>query len=121
MGQPRDMPVPFSPWRPLAISEVARLPQAPGVFEIGTLVRTVLFIGAAHESLLAVLTHHLGAPGHPLMHASRLYFRIHPTEEPEQLQTRLLGEYKNTHGGALPPAQDTPAPPPGTRRHLKAV
>ena len=115
------MPVPFSSWRPLVPSEVAQLPEAPGVFEIGTLVRTVLFIGAAPESLLAVLTHHLGAPGHPLMQTSRLYFRYCPAEDPEPVQVGLLHEYRRTHGGAPPPAQDMPAPPPGPRRHLKAV
>lgn len=115
------MSIPFSEWQPLVPAEIARVPESPGVFEVATLVRTVLFIGAASENLLAALHHHHALPGHPLMHSGRLYFRYHATDEPERVQKELLAEYRRSHGGALPPAQDTPGPSPGPRRHLKAV
>lgn len=115
------MTVALSAWRPLVEAEVAALPDSPGVFEIATLVRTVLFIGAAPESLIATLTRQLDAPAALHAHGGCLYFRSCATENAEQVQAALLQSYRELHGGALPPAQTSPPPSPRPVRHLKAV
>ena len=42
------MSIPFSSWKPLGPSAVAEAPTTPGVYELATLVRTVVFIGATN-------------------------------------------------------------------------
>lgn len=111
----------FSTWRPLAHAEIDRLPECSGVYELATLVRTVLFIGAATENLRDDLMQHLGGGSLPLLRGSNLYFRHRATDDPAQLQSELLDDYRARHGGALPPAQSEPPSPPRPRRHLKAV
>jgi hypothetical protein len=105
---------------PAVISDA---PASPGVYQLATLVRTVVFIGAAPDSLNETLTLHLNAPATLHPHLGNLYFRVAPLEDPELAQTGLLEEYRTSHGGALPAAQmSQPALPPALpRRHLKAV
>ena len=115
-------PVPFSAWRPLLPSETAAAPPCPGVFELATLVRTVVLIGLAQESLVAALDRFVGSPAPVTSKSGRLYFRFRPCEAPEQVQGDLLEAHRRTHGGALPAAQDPAAETPlVAERHLKAV
>ena len=102
-------------------AEIERVPESPGVYELATLVRTVLFIGAATDSLTAELMHHLTVASAPLLRHGHLYFRYRATDDPIQTQNALLADYTARHGGALPPAQAMPPPPPPPKRHLKAV
>lgn len=111
----------FSVWHPLTPAETTEVPESRGVFEIANLVRTLLFVGAAPESLAASLRHHLETGGQRQPLVGRLYFRILLTDEPEKLQNDLLLSYCECHGGALPPAQTSPLPAPHPARHLKAV
>lgn len=111
----------LSQWRPLDAAEIALLPESPGVFEIATLVRNVLFIGAAVESLLSTLTAHVAGPGVVHARVGRLYFRYAVADDPDRAQVELLSRYCERHGGSLPPAQATPLPSPRPQRHLKAV
>lgn len=116
------VPVPFSAWRPLLPSETAAVPPCPGVFELATLVRTVVLIGLARDSLVATLDRFVGSPAPVTSKSGRLYFRFRPCEEPEQLQGELLEEHRRTHSGALPAAQDPAAETSLVpERHLKAV
>ena len=110
----------FSPWKPLVAAEIALLPESPGVFEIATLVRTVLFIGAA-ESLLSTLTTHVAGPGALHARAGSLYFRYATSDDADRVQVELLSRYCERHAGSLPPAQSTPPPATRPQRHLKAV
>lgn len=106
----------------MELTEIANVPGSPGVFEIGTLVRTLLFVGAAPDSLAASLSGCLESPGQlHQQHVGRLYFRLVPTLEPDRIQAELLAEYRDRHGGALPPAQQALPSPERTARHLKAV
>jgi hypothetical protein len=109
----------FTMWKPLDATEVTGLPEAPGVFEIATLVRNVLFIGSATESLASTLQSQLESPAVPHARAGRLYFRYAATDEAERLQAELLARYRDRHG-ALPAAQTTVSPQ-RQQRHLKAV
>jgi len=113
----------FSPWKPMIPALIADAPASPGVYQLGTLVRTVVFIGAAQENLSEALSVHLNAPATLHPHFGKLYFRVAPLDEPEPAQGGLLEEYRASHGGALPAAQISEPAPLQTmqRRHLKAV
>jgi hypothetical protein len=113
----------FSPWKPMIPTLIADAPASPGVYQLATLVRTVVFIGAAQENLSESLNVHLNAPATLHPHFGKLYFRVAPLDAPESAQGGLLEEYRASHGGAMPPAQmSQPTPPPSLqRRHLKAV
>jgi len=115
------MTVGFSVWRPLTVAETVAAPETPGVFEIANLVRTLLFVGTAPESLAASLTQYLDVPGRRQPSFGRLHFRFLPTNEPERVQDDLLLSYRERHGGALPPAQTSQPPAIRPTRHLKAV
>lgn len=116
------MSINFSAWKPMFPALIAEAPTCPGVYELGNLVRTVVFIGAAGENLAETLTTHLSSPT-TVPHCGRLYFRVAPLEEPEGAQVALIEEFRASHSGAFPAAQLTQPPPlPVTpRRHLKAV
>ena len=117
------MSITFSPWKPMVPAMIADAPASPGVYQLATLVRTVVFIGAASESLNEALAPHLSAPATLHPHLGRLYFRVAPLEDPEPTQAELLDAYRASHSGAFPAVQMTqPAPPPvAPQRHLKAV
>jgi hypothetical protein len=117
------MSMTFSPWKPMTPATIAEAPTCSGVYELATLVRTVVFIGAAGENLSEALTEHMKAPQALHPHFGRLYFRVAPLDEPEGVQVALVEEYRATHAGAFPAAQMTqPTPQPVMpRRHLKAV
>jgi hypothetical protein len=112
----------FSTWKPLDAAQITVLPESPGVFEIATLVRNVLFIGAAAESLMTTLASHLETPGTLHAGVGRLYFRYAATEAAEELQSELLAQYRARHAGGLPSAQTAvTSPAQRPQRHLKAV
>ena len=111
----------FSAWKPMLPGTIAEAPTCAGVYELATLVRTVVFIGAAEENLSDTLTQHLAAPATLHPHAGRLYFRTIAIDEPDQVQVELLDEFRRSHGGSVPSAQLSQPPPPPPRRHLKAV
>ena len=117
------MSIPFSSWKPLVPVAITEAPTCPGVYQLATLVRTVVFIGAAPTNLSETLAQHVNAPATLHPHLGPLYFRLAPLESPEHAQSELLEEYRARHGGALPAAQMTQPPPlpVAPRRHLKAV
>lgn len=111
----------FSTWKPLESGETTLLPDSPGVFEIATLVRNVLFIGLAAESLATTIGAHLDAPATLHARVGRLYFRFAPTEEAGRVHGELLLQYRERHADLLPPAQTSPPATARPQRHLKAV
>src|SRR5262249_46145457 len=111
----------FSPWKPMVPALIAEAPVGPAVYELGTLVRTVVFIGSAPENLSETLTQHLNAPATLHPHFGRLYFRHAVLEDPDHGQRMLLDAYRACHAGSLPAAQTTAPPPSVPQRHLKAV
>lgn len=118
------MSINFSPWKPMTPAVIAETPPCPGVYELGTLVRTVVYIGAADADLSQTLTQHLSVPQTLHPHLGRLYFRFAPLEEPEGTRAVLLEEFRTSHAGALPVAQvhqPTVTPMVEPRRLLKAV
>jgi hypothetical protein len=115
------MSITFSTWKPMVPALVAEAPASPGVYELATLVRTVVFIGSAAENLSEALNQHLNQPATLHPHFGRLYFRIAPLEDPDHGQAALLDAYRASHAGSLPAAQMSEPPAPAPRRHLKAV
>lgn len=92
-----------SAWQPLTKHVIDNLPDATGVFEIGSLVRSVLLIGGdPNETLRTAVQRVLEDPrlrlrGHCL--------RYELTSDPRGRANQLLARYRATHGGALPPEQ----------------
>lgn len=92
----------FSSWYPLTAASIRTLPDEPAVYELGTLVRSVLLIGAADRGLLrAALAGHLRPQGlqHP---PGAIYFRYMITPEPAEQATARLDHYRRTHCGRAP-------------------
>ncbi len=89
-----------SAWQPLTKHVIDSLPDATGVFEIGSLVRSVLLIeGDPNETVRAAVQRVLEDP--------RLRMRAHCvryelTSDPRGRVNQLLARYRTTHGGALP-------------------
>jgi len=68
-----------------------------GVYQLATLVRTVVFIGAAADNLSEALTLHLNTPA-TLHRTSGACISGGPLDEPEHLQTELLEKYRRATG-----------------------
>ncbi len=97
-GYDREMST-TTQWRVITPTLLDELPDAPGIFEIGNLVRNVLFIGAAPTGLAAAVRSALGS--------SRLVPRAHCIrfevgENAEERARTRLAEYRHEHAGALP-------------------
>jgi len=108
----------FTPWQPLSSLALDAAPSRPGVFQLATLVRTIVYIGAAPD-LAAALAQHVSLTGSPYS-LGRRYFRYTEIDQPEQLQQRLLDEFRRAHQDRLPAAQAVlPASP--SSRLLRAV
>ncbi|OQY69119.1 MAG: hypothetical protein B6D46_01115 [Polyangiaceae bacterium UTPRO1] len=121
VARAQSMAINFSVWKPLTPALIGEAPTCPGVYELATLVRTVVFIGAAGH-LGEALAAHLNAPPNAHLRGGQLYFRVAPLDEPEDAQAALIEEFRALHGGAFPAAQTIQPPAPVTpRRHLKAV
>jgi len=86
-------------WRVITPSLLEELPDRPGVFEIGNLVRNVLFIGAAPAGLSAAIRETLREP-RLLSRARCLRFEV--TEEAEDLARERMTDYRRAHSGAPP-------------------
>lgn len=92
-----------SAWQPLTPNALDGLPDAMAVFELGSLVRSVLYIGGdANEGLRASVARALADP--------RLRLRVRCvrwelTTDPRARAAQLLAGYRATHEGALPAEQ----------------
>jgi hypothetical protein len=97
-----------STWQPLTPNAIEALPDAPAVFELGSLVRSVLFIGGdAGDGLRAAVHRALADPRLRLMaHCVRWEL----SSDPRAHAAQLLAGYRATHGGAAPTAQPRSAP-----------
>lgn len=106
-----------APWQPLTPTVVASLPEATAAFEIGSLVRTVLYIGGdAGEGLRNAVRRALTDP--------KLRLRAHcirweTTTDPRARATELVAAHRAAHAGAAPAEQ--PRPVPSVRVFLPAV
>ena len=90
-------------WIALGRETVGGLPDRPGVFVLGTMVRSVLLVGVAEERGLRATVAEAIARG-PLATRARC-IRIELRDDPRPRQAELVEEYRASHAGALPPEQ----------------
>ncbi|MBY0273879.1 hypothetical protein K2Z84_00955 [Candidatus Binatia bacterium] len=97
-----------APWQPLTPTVLASLPEASAAFEIGSLVRTVLFIGGdPGEGLRSAVRRALSDP--------KLRLRAHcirweMTPDPRGRAGELVAAHRAAHAGATPAEQPRPVP-----------
>lgn len=92
-----------SPWQPLTPTAIDLLPDAMAVFEIGSLVRSVLFIGG--DPTVGLRTAVRRALDDPKLRLRARCIRWELTTDPRGRAASLLAAYRAAHGGALPPEQ----------------
>ncbi len=99
-------------WCRLIPETIAALPDAPAVFEIANLVRTVVYIGQAtslREELTLLAQSQYRFPPSP----GGYYFRFEVTAAQDEAVAARFAAYRVRHGDALPPSNvDAPAEPP---------
>jgi len=101
------MPIP-RPWTRLAPDALEKVPAEPGVYELATLVRNVVFIGrTAGKDLHSCLHDELSDPRSQMRQLS-IYFRFEETQSEDQRHHELLDEYQRNHAGKLPPLNQRP-------------
>lgn len=109
-------------WHPLGPGALDALPDAPGVFVLGSMVRGVLLVGVASERGLRAAVGEAISRG-PLASRARC-FRFEACPDPRARQAELLDEYRRVHDGMLPPEQPAVGPSlravPGASRKGKA-
>jgi hypothetical protein len=92
-----------STWQPLTPDALDGLPDAMAVFEIGNLVRSVLYIGGdPNESLRASVRRALDDPR---LRLRARCIRWELTTDPRARAGQLIAAYRAAHGGALPSEQ----------------
>lgn len=97
-----------SAWQPLTRAAVDALPDAMAVFELGSLVRSVLYIGGdPNEGLRAAVTRALAEPR---LRLRARCFRWELSSDPRGRAAELLARYRAAHGGSAPAEQPHKAP-----------
>jgi len=90
-----------SGWRRLTFDTIETLPESGGVFEIGNLVRNVLYIECA-DNLRRRLTTLGPAPATLPPSSGGYYVRVVATAKEAETRDARLAAYRATHDGALP-------------------
>jgi len=90
-----------SGWQRLTFDTIETLPETGGVFEIGNLVRNVLYIECA-DSLRRGLTTLGPAPAALPPCAGGYYVRVVATPKQAEARDARLAAYRAAHDGALP-------------------
>jgi len=108
-------------WLPLNPETIEALPDAPGVFEIATLVRNVVQIGAGDGSLRQRIQCLGGMPTHLPACVGGYYVRFELTPSEEQALEARLGDYRRRHAGTLPPGNRHDAGPLPLRAARRAA
>lgn len=90
-------------WQPLSPEVLDGLPDTTAVFEIGSLVRSVLYIGGdPNEGLRACVARALE---NPRLRMRARCVRWELTSDPRARAGQLLSAYRAAHDGALPAEQ----------------
>jgi hypothetical protein len=89
-------------WRPLTPETIAKLPQAGAVFEVGNLVRSVHFIGAANGNLRARLAAFTQDQMKLVPTPGGYYVRYEKAEREDEALALRLDSYRAGHKGRVP-------------------
>lgn len=90
-------------WIKLTIDNIRAVPEAPGVFEIGNLVRTVVLIGRGDGRLRERLQAIGPMPSALPATVGGHYFRYELARAEDEALERRLKTYRAQHRGTLPP------------------
>jgi hypothetical protein len=93
-------------WLKLNPSTIECVPDAPGIFEIANLVRTVLYIGRANGDLRRRLTELGGIPENVPFSAGGYYVRYELADDEEAALAKRQAEHRAQHAGQLPPGNE---------------
>lgn len=96
------MAIERGPWLKLNPSTIASVPDAPGVYEIANLVRTVLFIGRGEGNLRRSLTSLGPVPSQLPASIGGYYVRYELVDDEERVAAERAASYVSRHGGCLP-------------------
>jgi hypothetical protein len=96
------MAVQPGPWQKLNPSTIECVPAVPGIFEIGNLVRTVLFIGRADGDLRRRLAGLGAVPENVPASAGGYYVRWAITDDEEAALAERKALHRTEHDGHLP-------------------
>lgn len=91
-------------WRVITPRLLEALPEGPGVFEIGNLVRTVLLVGAAELGLRSGVRAALTSPA---LQSRAHCIRFELAEDPGRRASERLDDYRRAHHGMPPLAHRT--------------
>ncbi len=89
-------------WIPIGPGALEELPELPGVFVVGSLVRNVLLVGSASEGIRAAVR---AALDRPELRGQARSLKVEPSDDPPGRMAEILSAYRDAHDGALPPAQ----------------
>lgn len=92
-----------APWQPLTPTVLASLPEAMAAFEIGSLVRTVLYIGGEPGEGLQTAVRR--AMTNPKLRLRAHCIRWQLTPDPRGLAGALVAAHRAAHAGAAPAEQ----------------
>jgi hypothetical protein len=98
-----------SGWRRLTFDTIETLPETGGVFEIGNLVRNVLYIDCADGNLRRRLTTLGPAPSTLPPCAGGYYVRFVSTAKEAEARDERLAAYREAHDGQLPVGNARPS------------
>lgn len=103
-------------WRRLDVDTLAGLPEVSAVFEVATLVRTVLYIGGAEGNLrqrLGALLHDSGRLP-PAAGGYWVRWELASTATEGDLLEQRLAAFRGARGGQLPPGNRATRQPAAT-------
>ena len=106
-------------WYRLNETNVSRVPEGGGAYELGGRGSAVVYIGWAGSGQLGSrLRSHVADPENACIARSAFFFRFQLSDRPEALAVELLEDYRSRRYGTLPECMA--APPGGPLRATPA-
>jgi hypothetical protein len=100
------MAVEIGPWQKLNPATIELVPESPGLFEIGNLVRTVLFIGRANGNLKERLDALGAIPENVPASVGGYWVRWVAVDDEEAELAARQATHRDQHHGLLPAGND---------------
>ena len=93
-------------WLKLTPTTIACIPESPGIFEIGNLVRSVLYIGRGDGNLRTRLASLGAIPANVPACTGGYYVRYLLAEDEDTAVTEHQARHRAEHDGHLPPGNE---------------